>query len=320
VNKKPIIIVAGEPYSTFLEIYFKVKKKYTFKKPIILIVSKTLLLKQMKELGFEYSVKVLNKDEIDFQNINNKDINIIDINFKSKVAFAKISENSNHYINSCFSAALKLLKENKCSGLINGAVSKKHFLKNKFLGITEFLAHKTKTKKFAMLIYNKDLSVSPLTTHLPLKSVHKEINKKKIINHVNLITKFYKDRFNKKPKIAVTGLNPHCESNYETSEEDNIIIPAIKYLLKKKIIIKGPFPSDTVFMKEKSKQFNVIIGMYHDQVLAPAKALFGFNAINITLGLPFIRISPDHGPNTPMLGKNLSNPKSLLEALKFIDK
>ena len=103
-------------------------------------------------------------------------------------------------------------------------------------------------------------------------------------------------------------------------KEDNIIIPAIKYLLKKKIIIKGPFPSDTVFMKEKSKQFNVIIGMYHDQVLAPAKALFGFNAINITLGLPFIRISPDHGPNTPMLGKNLSNPKSLLEALKFIDK
>ena len=73
-------------------------------------------------------------------------------------------------------------------------------------------------------------------------------------------------------------------------------------------------------MKEQSKKYDVIIGMYHDQVLTPAKTLFGFNAINITLGLPFIRISPDHGPNTSMLSKNLSNPKSLIEALKFLDK
>ena len=171
-----------------------------------------------------------------------------------------------------------------------------------------------------MLIYNKRLSVSPLTTHLPLKKVHKKITKTKIINHVNLITQFYKKKFNKKPRIAITGLNPHSESNYKSSEEDNIIIPAIKYLIKKRFIVKGPFPADTIFMKEKLKQYDVIIGMYHDQVLTPIKALFGFNAINITLGLPFIRISPDHGPNTPMLAKNLSNPKSLLEALKFLDK
>jgi len=72
-------------------------------------------------------------------------------------------------------------------------------------------------------------------------------------------------------------------------------------------------------MKEQSKKYDVIVGMYHDQVLAPIKTLFGFNAINITLGLPFLRVSPDHGPNTKMLGKNLSNPKSLIEALKFLD-
>ena len=73
-------------------------------------------------------------------------------------------------------------------------------------------------------------------------------------------------------------------------------------------------------MKENLKNFDVVIGMYHDQVLTPMKVLFGFDAINITLGLPFIRISPDHGPNTSMLGKNLSDPKSLVEALKFLDK
>ena len=74
-----------------------------------------------------------------------------------------------------------------------------------------------------------------------------------------------------------------------------------------------------MFMKEKLKNYDVVIGMYHDQVLSPAKTIFGFNAINITLGLPFIRISPDHGPNIEMLGKNISNPKSLIEAIKFFN-
>ena len=320
MNKKPIIIVAGEPYSTFLEIFFKIKEKHIFKKPIILIVSETLLYKQMKKLGFKYNINKLDKDINDIQKIDNKDINIINIDLKLSTAFSTISNKSNLYIESCFDVALKLIKEKKCAGLINGAVSKKHFLKNKFLGITEFLAHKTKVNKFAMLIYNKNLSVSPLTTHLPLKKVHKEITKTKIVNHVDLITKFYIKKFNKKPRIGITGLNPHCESNYKFSEEEYIIIPTIRYLLKKKYSVKGPYPADTIFMKDKLKQFDVIIGMYHDQVLTPMKALFGFNAINITLGLPFIRISPDHGPNSPMLGKNLSNPKSLLEAIKFLDK
>ena len=91
-------------------------------------------------------------------------------------------------------------------------------------------------------------------------------------------------------------------------------------MIKKNLKIKGPFAADTIFTKNNLDKYDVIVGMYHDQVLAPMKALFGFDAINITLGLPFIRISPDHGPNTSMLGKNLSDPKSLIEALHFLDK
>ncbi len=171
-----------------------------------------------------------------------------------------------------------------------------------------------------MLIYNKKLSVSPVTTHLPLKQVHKNLTKIKIINHVKLIADFYKKQFNKNPKIAITGLNPHCESNYKSSEEDKIIIPSIKKLNKSIYKVDGPFAADTIFMKKNSSKYDVIIGMYHDQVLTPIKTLFGFDAINITLGLPFIRISPDHGPNHTMLGKNLSDPKSLIEAIKFLNK
>ena len=243
------------------------------------------------------------------------------MNFIFKKTFDKITDKSNIYISNCFEIALELMKTNKYSGLINGPISKKNFLKGKFLGITEYLAHETNRKnKIAMLIYNKKLSVSPLTTHLPLKKVHKSLTKDKIINHVKLISKFYKKKTSIEPRIAITGLNPHCESYYDSNEEDKIIKPAIKYLINKKYKIKGPFPADTIFMKQQLKKYDVIIGMYHDQVLAPIKALFGFNAINITLGLPFIRISPDHGPNSVMLSKNLSNPDSLIEALNFLDK
>ena len=321
MNYKPVIILAGEPYSVFLEIFFKTKKRYNFKSPIILIVSKKLLSLQMKKLNFNFKINLINPEINKLNILDNKKINIINVDFNSKKAFDKITDNSNQYIEKCFKIALKLLNKQKCAGLINGPISKKNFLKEKFYGITEYLAKKTNHEnKVAMLIYNKKLSVSPITTHLPLKKVHKYLSIKKIINHVMLIKNFYKKEFSKNPKIAITGLNPHCESNYRSSEENKIIKPAIKLLMKSKIKVDGPFPADTIFMKEQSKKYDVIIGMYHDQVLTPAKTLFGFNAINITLGLPFIRISPDHGPNAQMVGKNLSNPQSLIEALKFLNK
>ena len=103
-------------------------------------------------------------------------------------------------------------------------------------------------------------------------------------------------------------------------EEEKIIIPAIQYLSKKRFKVYGPYAADTIFLRDKLKKFDVILGMYHDQVLAPIKSIFGFKAINITLGLPFLRISPDHGPNFEMFLKNKSNPDSLIEAIKFLDK
>lgn len=321
MKNKPIIIVAGEPFSVFSEIFLKSIKKNLHKKPIILIISKNLFIKQIQKLNLKCQINLIDKNNFNLKKLTKKKINIINVDFKFKKTFDKITDKSNIYIEECFRVALKLLKKGIFSGLINGPISKKNFLKEKFLGITEYLANKTnKDKKVAMLIYNKKLSVSPTTTHLPLKLVNKNISKKKIINQVKLIRDFYKKKFNKEPRFAVTGLNPHCESNYKSSEEKKIISPAIKFLINKRCKIKGPFAADTIFMKEKSKNFDVIIGMYHDQVLAPAKTIFEFNAINITLGLPFIRISPDHGPNFDMLGKNKSNSESLTEAIKFFNK
>ena len=321
MNREPIIIVAGEPNSIFLEIFFKSIKNKKYKSPLIIIVSKKLLLKQMRLLGFNFKINLVYKDYLSLKNLNNKKINLLDVNYQFKNTFEKISKNSNGYITECFNVALEILKKNKFKKMINGPISKKSFLQGKHLGVTEYLASKTgKKDSVAMLIYNPKLSVSPITTHLPLKDVNKKISKLKIIQNIVLINNFYSKILRKIPKIGVTGLNPHCESNYKTSEEKKMIIPAIKNLIQKKYNVSGPFAADTIFMKDQIKKFDVIIGMYHDQVLTPAKTLFGFSAINITLGLPFTRISPDHGPNSSMLGKNLSNPQSLIEALKFLDK
>ena len=321
MNYRPILIVAGEPNSIFLEIFFKSIINNSFKSPLILIVSKDLLIKQMKSLGFDFKINLINENYPNMSKLDNKKINIINVNYNFKKSFEKISQKSNNYIAQCFKLALKIIKKNRYLKLINGPIVKKSFLNEKFLGITEYLAQKTKKKnKVVMLIFNKRLSVSPITTHLALKDVHKHISKQKIYTHIKLITEFYKKNFKRKPKIAVTGLNPHCESNFKNCEEDAIIIPAIRNLKAKNFKVEGPFPADTIFIQEHLKKFDVIVGMYHDQVLTPMKTLFGFNAINITLGLPFVRVSPDHGPNSSMLGKNLSNPKSLIEALKFLDK
>jgi len=170
-----------------------------------------------------------------------------------------------------------------------------------------------------MIIYNKNLSVCPLTTHIPIKHVSKKINKLEIINKVKLIDKFWKEKFSKKPKIGITGLNPHCESIDNYNEDKSIILPVIKKLQKIKYKIEGPLAADTIFLKKNRKKYDLIIGMYHDQVLTPIKTLFEYDAINITIGLPFIRVSPDHGPNESMLGKNKSNPLSLLNSIKFLD-
>jgi 4-hydroxythreonine-4-phosphate dehydrogenase len=320
MNKEPIIISAGEPNSVFLEIFFKSIKRNKYKSPLIIIVSEKLLKMQMKELGFNFRINIIDKNFNQFNTLNNKTINIIDVKYKFNNCFDKISNKSNEYIKETFEIALQILIKNKFSKFINGPISKKHFLKGKNLGITEYLAKKiSKNCDVAMLIFNKKLSVSPITTHLAIKDVNKYITKKKIYSHVKLITKFYKKNFKKKPRIAITGLNPHCESNFKNCEEDAVIIPAIKILRIKNFKVDGPFPADTIFMKENLRNFDIIIGMYHDQVLSPMKALLGFDAINITLGLPFARVSPDHGPNTFMLGKNLSDPKSLINAIKFLD-
>ncbi len=319
-SKFSILVVAGEPNSVFLEIYFKSLKQKKIKRPLILIASLKLVKLQMKKLNFKKKIKILNTEKFLDEKLNNNCINLIDVQYNQKNAFEKISSKSNKYIQDCFKVSFDILKKNKIKRLITGPISKKTFLNKKYLGLTEYISNEFKIKKSAMLIYNKKLSVCPLTTHMPLKYVSNKISKKIIIEKTKLINEFYKNYFRVKPKIALLGVNPHCESVDKFNEDEKILRPTVKYLKNRKYLINGPFSADTIFLKNNIKKFNVVLGMYHDQVLTPMKTLYEYDAINITLGLPFIRISPDHGPNEKMIGKNMSNPLSLLNAINFLDK
>ena len=251
MKNKPLIIVAGEPYSIFSEIFYKIFKSSFYKKykiPIILIGSKNIIEMQMKKMKYSYKINLIKKNEIENAKLNNFEINLIDVKLKFKKPFGKITNKSSKYIKECFEIAINIMKKKLGFALINGPVSKTHFLHGKYNGITEYLSHKTyKKNDEVMLIYNKLLSVCPITTHIPLKNVSKRISSNEILKKITTINKFYKTNLKKIPKFAVTGLNPHCESNFKNNEENKIIKPAIKRAQKKNLSVKGPFPADTLF-------------------------------------------------------------------------
>ena len=319
MKNKPILIVTGEPKSIFFEIFFKSLKSTKYKSPLILICNLDIFKHEIKKFNFKKKYKVLSISNLKKNEINNKQLNLIDIATKKSSKRNFDNRTSKKYISDSFKLAFKLIKNGLTYKLLNGPINKIKFLDNKHLGVTEYIAEHFNEKKIGMLIYNKKLSVCPLTTHLPLKLVSKKITKKLIVEKIEIIDSFYKKNFKFNPKIGVTGLNPHCESVLKFNEDKKIVLSAIKSLIIKNINVKGPFPADTLFLKKNRKNFDVILGMYHDQVLTPIKTLFEYNAINITMGLPFLRVSPDHGPNEKMIGKNKSTPVSLINALNFLD-
>jgi len=314
VKNKPILIVAGEPESVFLELFFK-SLKFRYICPIVLICNKEILFKQIKDLNYKFSINNINFEEINSSKLVKNKINLINVKYRK----LNNDNEKNKYISKSFEIAFKLIKRKFSYKFINGPINKNIYLKKKYLGVTEFIAKNFSIKKYGMLIYNKKLSVSPVTTHLPIKLISKNISKNLIIEKIKLINKFFITHIGIKPRIAVAGLNPHCETILNYNEDSQIVSKSVKLAKKLKINVSGPFSGDTLFIKANRKKFDVILGMYHDQVLGPIKTLYEYDAINITIGLPFIRISPDHGPNKEMIGKNKSNPLSLIRALKFLD-
>jgi len=319
MNRK-ILIVAGDPRSINSEIILKSWNKLNnqIKKNVYLIANYNLISQQLKKLRFKTNIIKITQTN---NSIYSKKLKIIDVPLRFKNPFKVPYNHSSKYVKKSLSLAHKLTIDGKAKSIINCPIDKKLLSKTEKIGVTEFLASKCNIYDDSeiMMIYNPKLSVVPLTTHLNLKDVSKKINQKLIIKKNLILNKNYKKIFKKKPRIGILGLNPHNAELRKNSEEVLQIIPAIKKLKKKGLNIEGPLVSDTVFIKN-FKKYDVIVGMYHDQVLGPFKTLFHFDAINITLGLNYVRVSPDHGTAVDLIGKNKASNLSLMKCIKFINK
>ena len=317
--KNKIIIISGDPNSINSEVIYKAWKKInnSIKKKIYLISNFNLIKQQLRKLN--YHIRLEKVKDI-YEKSNSTNLKIIDVflNFSNPFKIPKIQRSQ--FVIKSLNLGHNLGLNHDVKGIINCAINK-NLLNRKRIGVTEYLAAKCKIKDSSetMLLRNNTISISPITTHIDIKQIHKNINSKLIVKKVRTINKWFKKENKKKPKIAILGLNPHNAELRNVSEEKKIIIPAINKLKRQSVNVHGPIPADTIFIDE-FKKYDVIIVMFHDQVLGPFKALFKYKACNITLGLKYLRVSPDHGTATNLIGKNKANIESFLECINYVNK
>ena len=218
--------------------------------------------------------------------------------------------------------SFSFLKSNIADAVITAPVSKTalNMAGIKFPGQTEMFANWSGTKEYVMTFLSNQLNVALQTIHIPLKNVHKFLNQKDLEATFNvLIGTLKKDLAIKSPRIALLGLNPHAgENGLIGTEEEKIVKPVIKKY-SRKIVMDGPFPADAFFARKLFKNYNFVLGMYHDQVLIPFKYINSGFGVNYTAGLPIVRTSPDHGVAYDIAGKNIADEKSMLQAVRYAE-
>ncbi len=208
-----------------------------------------------------------------------------------------------------------------CAAMVTAPISKEALWKSghRFQGHTEFLAHLTNSPRVVMMLVGGGLRVALVTTHTPLKAVPSLITMPDVLYTIQLTNESLKGLWGiTHPRIAVCGLNPHAgEGGLFGEEEAREIAPAIKEARKHRIDCTGPYPADTIFHRVHKGEFDAVVAMYHDQGLVALKLIAFETGVNVTLGLPIIRTSPDHGTAYDIAGKSLADPSSMKEAIKL---
>ena len=320
--KNRILITAGEPSSISSEISVKAirKLKKESNSELILVTDPNLIRNEIRNLNKSAELNILDK-RLDFKDYKIGSINIIPIKLNEKAIPGILNKKNSDFVIKSIKISVDFLLKKKANAIVTNPINK-FIMKSsnfKFNGHTEYLGYLSKfNKKPIMMLESNKLRVVPLTTHIPISSVSKKLNTKMIIEKINILNneliKIYKI---KNPIIYISGLNPHSGDGGKIGKEElTIINPAISKLKELGLNVKGPFPGDTLFKKNKIKEYDVAVCMYHDQALIPIKTLYSGNIINITLGLDFIRTSPDHGTALDIAGGKKADPSSLILAIK----
>lgn len=216
-------------------------------------------------------------------------------------------------------AAVKGCLAGQLHALVTAPICKEGFARAgiDFPGHTEFLAHLTGTRTFAMMLFGGPLRVVLATRHDPLCEVPRLLTRSLVLKHLRLTAQSLPWLGAGRGRIAVCGLNPHAgEGGTIGKEEIQVITPAIRAAQKEGLPVEGPYPADTVFHAAARGEFAAVVAMYHDQGLAPLKLIAFDEGVNVTLGLPIVRTSPDHGTAFGIAGKNRANPSSMIEAIR----
>lgn len=331
IKLKPLALTCGDPASIGAELSLKVWQDKALKgiAPFVYIGDANHLSNIAKLMGFNIPVEKV--DDISaVASIFEHSLPVLHQPLKVDPILGKPSSDNAAAIIQSIETAVELTQNGECRAVVTNPIAKnilydagfKHPGHTEYL---EFLANQNKQNKIyksVMMLACSQLKVVPITIHIPIMSVLNQLDTNLITKTAKIVAADLKTYFGiEKPKMTFAGLNPHAgEAGSMGMEDIEIIKPAIESLISQGFNAIGPMPADTMFHERARATYDVAFGMYHDQVLIPIKTLDFDRGVNVTLGLPFIRTSPDHGTAFDIAGKNIAKPTSLVAALKMAHK
>ena len=327
-SSPPIAISMGEPAGIGPDLMIKLySRRVELDLPPFVVFGNIDLLQQRAEkLGIEISIQDCAPEDV--SNHFATRLPVKNITGKYKDSPGKITEKTAPLVIASINEAVTEILQGKCRALVTAPIHKAALYGAgfEFPGHTEFLASLCKKNGNVptpvMMLAHDDLRAVPLTIHVPLRDVPGLIDKELIIKCATIVVHDLKRKFDiPQPKLAIAGLNPHAgEGGTMGTEDKDIIAPAVSELQSNGIDAVGPLPGDTLFYPPHWRKFDAVIAMYHDQALIPVKTLAFDEGVNITLGLPIVRTSPDHGTALDMAGTGKASVSSMLAAIRMADR
>jgi len=313
-KNRPVVITCGDPAGVGPEVAVSAWKALKDEIPLCIIIDPDFLPKNI-------NIKILDQAPLP-SDVEKNVLTVIRHKFAEHRVPGKPNPKNAEATIRAVERGVNFIKNGQCSAICTMPISKS-ILKNgtnfSFPGHTEYLAHLDEKNTYGMMLVNKYLRVVPTTIHIPIKDITKYLTAELIEKTILTTHRELTSRFSiLNPSIWISGLNPHAgEAGTIGDEEQKFIIPVIRKLQSEGYNLIGPISADTMFYGKKRRRFDAAVCMYHDQALIPIKTLDFHTSVNLTIGLSFIRTSPDHGTAFDIAGKNLANPTSTIEAIKL---
>ncbi|MEP3630313.1 MAG: 4-hydroxythreonine-4-phosphate dehydrogenase PdxA [Hyphomicrobiales bacterium] len=326
---KPVLLTIGEPAGIGPELAVKLwaEQKTQSVPPFVLMTDPAFIESRARLLGTDITIQQWDENwsASTLKQAFSETLLFHPLQHSIEDAPNQLRAQNSSAVIEAIETAVGLIQQGRASAVVTNPINKNALYEAGFKhpGHTEFLGELAKlwgnTYRPVMMLAGPELRTVPATLHIPLKDVPSALNTQELTELMMITARELKNRFAiASPRIAVTGLNPHAgEEGTMGSEDRDIILPAIKAAQEAGITVSGPHPADTLFYAQKRKTYDAVIAMYHDQALLPVKTIAFDETVNVTLGLPFIRTSPDHGTALDIAGKGIARPDSLLAALKM---